>query len=91
MYCQEITNMWKPEITIEHCLQDMFPMKRQQKESQYSRCHKDNTRKGLWSGEDNEVPYANRDVQENIDLMDSWWDQYTWKQCLIVIDDFNAG
>ena len=38
---------------------------------------RNSTRKGLWSGEDNEVPQGNMDLRGNIDLMEGWRDQYT--------------
>ena len=50
-------------------------MERQQKESQYLGWHEDTTRKGMWGGEDDEVPLGDRDVWENIELTGCWWDQ----------------
>ena len=50
-------------------------MEGQQKESQYPGWHKDTTRKGLWIGEDDEVPLGDRDVLGNIEMTGVWWDQ----------------
>ena len=43
-------------------------MKGQRKETQYPGWHKDTTRKGLWGGEDNEVPSGDMDVWGNIEI-----------------------
>ena len=52
-------------------------MEGQQKEIQYPGWHKDTTGKGLWCGEDNEVPWEDMDVWGNIKTMDGWRDQQT--------------
>ena len=52
-------------------------MEGQPNEVQYPGWHMDTTRKGLWDGEDNEVPEGNRNVGENIDLIESRQDHYT--------------
>ena len=59
-------------------------MKEQEKERQYPGRHKDTTSKGLESGEDDEVPQGDRDDRRPRRSA-------SFKQCLIVIDDFNAG
>ena len=51
------------------------PMKRQQKEIQYPGWHKDTTGIGLWSVEDNEVPWGDRDVWWNIEIKGGWRNQ----------------
>ena len=43
-------------------------MEGQQKETQYSGWHKDTTKKGLWSGEDNEVPLGNKEVEAHCQM-----------------------
>ena len=50
-------------------------MEGQQKETQYPGWNKDTTRKGLWSGEDNEVSRGDRDVWGNIEMTGDWRDQ----------------
>ena len=51
------------------------PMEGQQKEIQYPGWHKDTTRKGLWSGKDDEVLLGDRDVWGNIKMTGDWRDQ----------------
>ena len=63
------------------------PTEGQQKETQYLRWHKDTSRKGLWSEEDDKIPLERfRDVWGNIKMAGGWRDQ-----CFIAIDNFDAG
>ena len=57
------------------------PIEGWQKGIQYSMWHNDTIGKGLWSGEDNEVPKRNRDVRGNADFVDN---------CLIITDDYDT-
>ena len=49
-------------LKIKHCLQDRPPMEGQQKKTHYPGWDKNTTRKGLWSGEDYQVPEGDRDA-----------------------------
>ena len=69
--------MWKPETNNKTLSTSLPPIEGQQKETQYPGWHKDTTGKGLWSVEDNDVSYGNKDFWGNIDLMDNWRDQDT--------------
>ena len=65
-------------------------MEGQQKETQYPGKHKDTTRKVLWSGEDDEVSWGDgclRKYRDDRKLTRS----ASFKQYLIVTDDFDAG
>ena len=64
-------------------------MEGQQKETQNPVWHKDTTRKGLWSGEDDEFPLGVRDFWENIEMTEA--DEISKLQAfLTVIYDFDA-
>ena len=55
-------SMWKPEANSKTLPTRLHPVEGQQKKIQYPRYHKGTARKGFWNGEDNEVPWGNRDI-----------------------------
>ena len=47
-------------------------MEEQQRKIQYPEWHKNTTGKGLWSVEDDEFPYGDRDIWRNIEMTEGW-------------------
>ena len=68
------------------------PIERQQKETQYPEWHKDNTEKGLWGRENNEWGCLREWGCSRKYRFDGQPTKLVHrKQCLIIIDDFDAG
>ena len=66
--------MWKPKPNNKTFPTGLPPMEGQHRKTQYTGWHKDTTRKGMWIGEDNEVPKEDRDVWGNIEIIGGWRD-----------------
>ena len=83
--------MWKSETNNKRLPTRLPPIEEQQKEIQYPGWHKDTIGKGLWSGEDDEVPYGDKDIWGNMYRDDRrLMRSANFKQYLIVINDFDA-
>ena len=73
-------------LTIKHSLQDCPQWRDSRKKYNIQGWHKDPTGKGLWNGEDDEVPYGVSDIWGNIQMTGGWRDQH-----FILIDEFDPG